>query len=255
MLRFYKFRQDLFGPSPAKDVYVKRPNGRGWPEECPPFRAANALGYDLLANFDITFLKQSDGTWRAEHDVELSSDFDWSPDDETPGQPLVQKYAWFWEQGQTMPHVISDDVFAEIRNQVKLSSFLYLATDENEMLLFTERPNAQTMSARGWRAVSALAETDWYPAGSPWHMVIELDPARDRVPIEKGEPICRLLPVERRAHFARPMSPLEFDDFFARSQRWLATHGRPHESSKDGALDVTRTYVKQQVRPRFVVLD
>ena len=57
MLHFFKFRQDLFSPQPAKEVYVKRGAGKGWPEECPPIRAANSFGFDLLANFDVTFIR------------------------------------------------------------------------------------------------------------------------------------------------------------------------------------------------------
>jgi len=137
MLHFYKFRDDLFDPQPGKDVYVKRPTGRGWPEECPPIRAANAFGFDILANFDVSFVRQGDGTWLAEPDIEIASDFDWSATEESPGRPLSQRYAWFWERGQQLPHVITDDVFQEIKNQVKLSSFLFLETDPNEMLLVT----------------------------------------------------------------------------------------------------------------------
>ena len=59
MLHYFKFRQDLLDPAPARDVYVKRPKGRGWPEECPPIRAANSFGFDLLANFDLTFVSVS----------------------------------------------------------------------------------------------------------------------------------------------------------------------------------------------------
>ena len=258
MIRFYKFRDELFGPRPARDVYVRRPAGKGWPEECPPVRAANAFGFDLLANFDVALVQHADG-WRAEPDVELASDFDWSPDDETPGGPLTQRFAWFWERGQILPHPITDDVYAHVKHQAKLSTFLFLATDPNEILLFGDPPNAPPMGERGWRATAAVAETDWYPASSPWHAVLELDPSRDRVEIRKGDVICRVTPLRRDAYFASPMTEAEFDAFFARGQRWLAAHGRPHEGSdgSDGsaALDVTRTYVKQQARSKFVVLD
>ena len=57
MLHYFKFRQELLDPAPARDVYVKRGKGRGWPEECPPIRAANAFGFDVLANFDLTFVR------------------------------------------------------------------------------------------------------------------------------------------------------------------------------------------------------
>jgi hypothetical protein len=38
----------------------------------------------------------------------------------------VQQYAWFWEKGQTLPHVITDNVYEQIRNQVKVSTYLFL---------------------------------------------------------------------------------------------------------------------------------
>lgn len=140
MLHYYKFHQGLFAPQPAREVYVKRPKGRGWPEECPPIRAANALGFDLLANFDLTFA-QKRGKWSVEKDIVVESDFGYSAGEESSGNPLRQQYAWFWEKGQKLPHVISDNVYAQIDNQVKVSSFLFLKTDPNEMLLMTEVPN------------------------------------------------------------------------------------------------------------------
>jgi hypothetical protein len=252
MLHYFKFRQDLFAPAPAKDVYVKRGVGKGWPEECPPIRAANAFGFDLLANFDVTFTRRRDGSWRAEQDVVISSDFDYAPADDAPGQPLAQQYAWFWEKGQKLPHVITDNVYATIRNQVKVSTFLFLKTDPNELLYFTEIPNLP----RPWRAVSALVDTDWYPASYPWHAVIELDPAERKVTIKKGDPLCRVIPVRRDTYFAAEMSADSFDTLFARGQQWLATHGKfEHEQADSpGHVDITRTYVRQQVRSKFVVM-
>jgi hypothetical protein len=55
------------------------------------------------------------------------------------------------------------------------------------------------------------------------------------------------------------MSPQSFDDFFDRGQRWLATHGKfehepADETTPKGVADITRTYVKQQVRSKFVVM-
>src|SRR4051812_4134561 len=158
MLNYLKFRQDLFPPQPGRDVYIKRPSGKGWPEECPPIRAANSFGFDLLANFDITFTRKRDRSWRVAPDVVLPSDFDYAATDESPGQPLTQQYAWFWEKGQKLPHVISDNVYESIRNQVKISTFLFLKTDPNELLYFTDIPNL----ARPWRAITALIDTDWY---------------------------------------------------------------------------------------------
>jgi hypothetical protein len=253
MLHFYKLRQDLFAPVPARDVYVKRGPGKGWPEECPPIRAANAYGFDLLANFDVTFTRTRDKTWRATPDTIIRSDFDYSATEENAGAPLAQQYAWFWEKGQQLPHPITDNVYASIANQVKLSTFLFLKTDPNELLYFTPIPN---LDGRGHRAVSALVDTDWYPASYPWHAVLELDPAAKRVVIRKGDPICRVIPVRRDTFFAAEMPVEAFDAFFARGQRWLSTHGKfEHESADSpGHVDITRTYVRQQVRSKFVVM-
>lgn len=252
MLHFFKFRQDLSAPVAAKDVYIKRRAGKGWPEECPPIRAANSFGFDLLANFDVTFTRRRDGSWRVTDDVVISSDFDYAASDDSPGQPLTQQYAWFWQKGQKLPHVISDNVYATIRNQVKISTFLFLKTDPNELLYFTDVPNM----TRPWRAMTALVDTDWYPASYPWHAVIELDPAERSITIEKGEPLCRVIPVRRDTYFAAEMGPGDFDAFFERGQRWLATHGKFEHEAAEGAghVDITRTYVRQQVRSRFVVM-
>lgn len=249
MIHFFKFRQELFGPEPAKEVYQKPGPGRGWPEECPPIRAANAFGYDILANFDLTFIRKRDGTWRIQDPIVLQSDFDWSPDEQTVGKPLVQQYAWFWEKGQKIPHPITDNVFETLRNQVKVSSFLYLKTDPNELLLMTDVPN-QWRAFRPW---TALVDTDWYPASYPWHVVLELDPREKKIHIPRGTSLCRVIPVRRDTYFAQAMSPQAFDAFFERGQHWLMAHGRPHESGA-GTMDITRTYVRQQIKSRFVVM-
>jgi hypothetical protein len=253
MLHYFKFRQDLFAPVPAKDVYIKRPAGKGWPEECPPIRAANSFGFDVLANFDITFTRKRDGSWRVAPDVVLPSDFDYAASDDSPGQPLTQQYAWFWAKGQKLPHPISDNVYQSIRNQVKISTFLFLKTDPNELLYFTEIPN---LPSRPWRAITALIDTDWYPASYPWHAVIELDPKERSIRIKKGDPLCRVIPVRRDTYFAAEMSPEAFDAFFDRGQNWLATHGKFQHQQADtpGHVDITRTYVRQQVKSKFVVM-
>lgn len=246
MLHFFKFRQELSAPVPARDVYIKRGAGKGWPEECPPIRAANAFGYDLVANFDVTFV-QTKGAWRVQDDVTIESDFDWSASEQTEGKPLVQQYAWFWEQGQLLPHTISDNVYEAVKHQVKISSFLFLKTDPNELLYMTEVPNLQ----RPWRAMTALVDTDWFPASYPWHAVLDLSPKERKITIEKGEPVCRVIPVRRDTYFAQEMSPDAFNDFFERGQKWLSSHG---QLMKEGVVDITRTYVKQQMKSRFVVL-
>lgn len=253
MLHYFKFRQELFGPVAAREVYVKRAAGKGWPEECPPVRAANAFGFDVLANFDLTFVKGRGGEWRVQKDVVIESDFDYAGSEESDGRPLTQQYAWFWEKGQRIPHVISDNVYASIRNQVKVSSFLFLKTDPNELLLMTDVPNVR----RPWRAVSALVDTDWYPASYPWHVVLELDGSEKKISIATGEVLCRVMPVRRDTYFAGQMTPGEFETFFERGQKWLATHGKfEHEAAeeKSGVADITRTYVKQQVKSKFVVM-
>jgi hypothetical protein len=252
MLHYFKFRQDLFAPVAAKDVYVKRGKGKGWPEECPPIRAANGFGFDLLANFDATFRQKRNKQWTVEPDVVISSDFDYAASEESAGEPLAQQYAWFWEKGQRLPHMISDHVYAQINNQVKVSTFLFLKTHPNELLYMTQIPNLH----RPWRAMTALIDTDWYPASYPWHAVIELDRSEREIVIKKGEPLCRVIPVRRDTYFAGEMTGEEFDAFFARGQRWLATHGKfEHEGAESaGHVDITRKYVRQQVRARFVVM-
>jgi hypothetical protein len=246
MLHFFKFRQELFSPVPAKDVYVKRGKGKGWPEECPPIRAANGFGFDLLANFDATFIQSRKGEWHVARDVVIESDFDWARSDDSPGAPLTQQYAWFWEKGQKLPHVITDNVYKQIKNQVKVSSYLFLYTDRDELLLMTEIPNLR----RPWRTMSAVVDTDWYPASYPWHVMLELDPGEKRIKIKKGEPICRVIPLRRDEHVARQMSGSQFNDFFERGQQWLSKHGRIVDTS---TVDITRTYVKQQIKSKFVV--
>ncbi|MFT3788324.1 MAG: hypothetical protein QM770_19490 [Tepidisphaeraceae bacterium] len=256
MIHYYKFRQDTLDPVPARDVYVKRPPGRGWPEECPPIRAANACGFDILASFDLTFIQRKPTPsnpcpWRVEPDIVLTSDFDWAATDDAEGAPLTQQYAWFWEKGQKLPHPISDNVYEAIKNQLKISSLLYLKTDPNEQLLMTDIPNL----VRPFRTVSALVDTDWYPASYCYHIAIELDPAHKKIEIKKGDPLCRMMVVRRDTYFAKQMTPEEFDTFFERGQGWLSTHGRPHEAAEDsGHLDITHTYSKQQLKSRFVTM-
>ena len=246
MLHYFKFRQDLLDPAPGRDVYMNRGPGKGWPEECPPIRAANSFGFDLLANFDVTFV-QTRGAWRVQKDVTIESDFDWSSSEGGTAAPLRQQYAWFWEKGQKLPHVISDNVYAQISNQVKVSSYLFLKTDPNELAYMTDIPNL----SRPWRTITALVDLDWYPASYPWHVVIELDRDEKKITIKKGEPLCRIIPVRRDTYFAEQMSPSAFDEFFAKGQRWLATHGRVEH---EGTVDITRTYVRQQVKSKFVVM-
>jgi hypothetical protein len=160
---------------------------------------------------------------------------------------LKQQYVWFWEKGQKLPHVITDNVWQEIKNQVKVSSYLFLKTDPNELLMFTDIPNV----SRPWRALTAVVDTDWYPASYPWHIMLELDRGQKRIEIARGTPLARVIPLRRDTYFASQMSPSEFDAFFARGQKWLATHGTVEH---EGTVDITRTYVRQQMKSKFVVM-
>lgn len=191
MLRYFKFHEHVFAPEPAKETYVERAPGKGWPEQCPPIRQANAFGWDILSAFDLAFVKDEDGGWGLEADHALECDFapESGDDDEEPAPYLTQHAAWFWDPEQRLPHPISPHVFEAIRHQVKVSSFLFLETDPGEVLLVTEVPNRP----RPYRAVTALIETDWYPASYPWHGVLELSPAEDRIEIPRGEPLFRLI--------------------------------------------------------------
>lgn len=278
MLHFYKFSSEVEGPVPAREVYVKRGSGKGWPEECPPIRAASSFGWDVLASFDMVFHREKDGYFRLEKEVEVESDWLYSPPggdppgngetrerhernqpheghahadgepcDEGDGVPLTQKNAWFWDKDQMLPHVISPEVYPQIRNQVKVSTFLFLHTDPNELLFITDIPNV----SRPFRALSALVDTDWYPASYPWHCVLELNATEKKIVLEKGEPICRLVTVRRDNYFAKEMSVPEFEAFFQRGQEWLARNGKGEPS---GMMDITRTYVKQQQKSKFSVI-
>ena len=248
MLHFYKFSDEVSGPVPSRESYHRRQPGRGWPEECPPLRAANAFGWDILATFDMKFRRGEDG-WTLEESHDLESDwlYSGSPEAAGEGSPLVQRNAWFWEEGQDLPHHISESVYPAIRDQVKVSTYLFLQTDPNELLYLCEIPNRRVP----YRAASVLLDTDWYPASYPWHCVLELDGSRSEIRIEKGEPICRLFLVRRDSYFAREMSTADFERFFQRGQEWLARYGR---GGKPEMLDITRTYVKQQRRSSFSVI-
>ncbi|MGA2229975.1 MAG: DUF6065 family protein [Tepidisphaeraceae bacterium] len=247
MLHYFKFRRDLYAPQPARESYVKPGKGRGWPQECPPMRAAGAFGFDVLANFQVTFIRRR-GKWIVEPDVVIESDFAYSASDKSEGEPLMQQFAWGWEKGQKLPHVISDHVYEQIRHQMKISTYLFLKTDPNELLLMTDIPNL----IRPWRSLTALIETDWYPASYPWHTVIELDPNQKRITIKKGEPLCRLIPVRRDLYTAGPMAREEFDQFFTDGQQWLTKNSR---GIHEGIVDIRGRYVRGQKKPKFVVAE
>jgi hypothetical protein len=256
MLHFYKFSSEVEGPVPAREAYTKRGPGKGWPEECPPLRAANAFGWDVPATFEMRFERRADGSWALDREVEVESDWVYSAPrvgeepaggEEAEGVPLTQKNAWFWDEDQVLPHVISKEVYPAIRNQVKVSTFLFIHTDPNELLVIGDVPNVK----RPFRALTAIVDTDWYPASYPWHCVLELDSSADRIVIEKGEPLCRLFTVRREAYFAREMSAAEFERFFQRGQDWLLRHGKGGPSEM---MDITRAYGRQQEKAKFRVI-
>ena len=89
MLKFYKFADEILAPVPARAAYHRREPGRGWPEDCPPIRAANAFGWDILAARDMVF-RQEDGRWSLEAPVDIESDWAYSADDddEAAGEPM-----------------------------------------------------------------------------------------------------------------------------------------------------------------------
>ena len=252
MLHFYKFSDEVPSLVPASETYHQRAPGKGWPEECPPLRAANGFGWDVRAAFDMHF-RQEAGEWRLENPKDLESDWSYNGvaagegEPQGEGVPLVQRNAWFWEDEQELPHRISPDVYQKIRNQVKVSTYHFVYTDQNELLYLTDIPNR----GRPFRALSALLETDWYPASYPWHCVLELDSDRDEVRIDQGEPLCRLFLVRRDSYFAQEMSTAEFERYFQRGQEWLGQYGRREQH---GMKDITRTYVKQQRRATFSVI-
>jgi hypothetical protein len=250
MIHFRRFCEGALAPAPARDSYMKRSGGRGWPEQCPPVRASNAYGFDLLASVDIEFLREDDGGWSLTQSDTLTADWVWTPEgapeDAEVAPPQEQDAAWFWDKDQTIPHVISPEVWPLLRDQVKVSTFLYLATDPDEMLLFMDLPHA----TRPFRVLPALVETDHYPASYPWHCVLELDRRHERIRIERGESLCRLLPVRRDEFIAREMSDDAFGAFFDRGQAWLTQHGK---GPPGPMMDITGVYGRQQRRATFRV--
>ena len=246
MLRYYRFHADLPHPVPAKAVYRKPGPGSGWPEHCPPIRAANAFGWDVINPFQMRFVRDGQGNWEIEEAVEVHSDVELGGG----AMPHPQINAWFWEKSQQRPHVISDHVYLAIRHQCKVSTFLYLETEPGWLLWMRGLPHLK----RSWSVLEAVIDTDWYKPAHPWHGVIELprieDSPIDQVVIEEGEPIFRLVPVERVSYVAAEATGPEFGHFFEQGQQWLAQHGR---EPRDGDMDITGAYAKQQQPAEFIV--
>lgn len=247
MLHWFRFHASVLPPQPARATYRIRPSGRGHPEECPPLRAACCYGFDVCATFAMTFLRNdTEGGWKLEAPVELEADWAWAPEGHAPAAPQIQVNAWFWERGQQVPHVISDDAFPLLRDQVKLSTWLYLRTDPDELLCITDIPN----HFRPWRAYTALVDADAYPASYPWHCVLELDRRMERIHIAAGEPICRIFTVPRAAFVAQEMSGEEFGAFFEAGQEWLAEHGK---TTQEDLTDITGAYARLMRPAKFSV--
>ena len=126
MLHYYKFHADVFDPRPALEAYVKRPAGKGWPEQCPPMRQANAFGWDILSNFALTFVKDEQGTFGLTAEQGMVGDWHLGDADEadgaSPAEGPVQHAAWFWDPNQTLPHPIGADVYEAIKPDVHLAS-------------------------------------------------------------------------------------------------------------------------------------
>ncbi len=245
MLHYFKFCSEVPAPAPARGAYHKRQPGKGWPEECPPMRAANSFGWDLLCPSDLEFSRH-EGGWRLDTPVTLESDWDYAAAADGEGVPLTQENAWFWEQDQMLPHVITPEVYPEIENQVKVSTLLFMRTESDELLYFCDIPNL----SRPFKVLSALVDTDWYPASYPWHCVLDLDPSAEKIRIARGDPLCRVFTVRREHYRAQEMSFDDFGSYFERSQKWLREYGRDGDSE---SLDITGTYGKQQQLSRFSV--
>lgn len=249
MLHYYRFHADLPHPAPARPVYTKRGPGSGWPEHCPPIRAAQAFGWDVINPFDLRFVRDEAGDWSIAEQVEVECDTDL---DSGGGglTPEPQLNAWFWEKGQKVPHVITDNVYAAIRHQCKVSTFLYLRTEPGWMLMMCDVPNLK----RDFGVIGAMIETDWYYPAHPWHAVIELPRVEDspitEVLIPAGEPLCRLISVQRAAYEAAEMTGDAFGQMFEEGQRWLGHEGRPTD---EGTLDITGSYARQQESATFSV--
>lgn len=246
MLSYFRFHADLPHPEPARPVYTQREAGSGWPEHCPPIRAVQAYGWDVINPFDIRFVRDEAGAWSIDEAVEVESDIDFV--DGTTPHPQVN--AWFWEKGQERPHVITDNVYAAVRHQCKVSTYLYLRTAPGWVLTMTGVPNQK----RDYTVMGSMIETDWYFPAHPWHTVIELPRVEEsditEVTIPAGEPLCRLVPVQRADYEAVEMDGGEFGEAFAEGQAWLAEHGKDQQGDD---FDITGAYARQQEAATFRV--
>mmetsp|Transcript_17079 Transcript_17079/g.38559 ORF Transcript_17079/g.38559 Transcript_17079/m.38559 type:complete len:329 (+) Transcript_17079:60-1046(+) len=248
VLRYFRFHCELPHPVPARRSYVERRPGSGWPEQCPPMQAASAFGWDVINPFDIQFNPGQEG-WEIENAVEVGGG-----DLEERGDvgAFDQDNCWQWDPNQVLPHRISPHVYPKIRNQAKVSTYLYLQTPPGWAVLMSDIPNLH----RRFRILSALIDTDWYFPAHPWHAVIELPRKVGGQPIilRQGEPLCRLTPVRRGGFVADEMTRDEFRKLYDGGQTWLEANGRPSEDPEaQGALDIRGAYAKRQQSVNFEV--
>ena len=104
-------------------------------------------------------LRSNRGRWRVAKDVTIESDFEYSAARAVQRPAAGAAICLVLGKGTKLPHPISDNVYAQINNQVKISSFLFLKTDQNELLLMTDVPNLESpvsrdVGHRGHRLVS-----------------------------------------------------------------------------------------------------
>lgn len=250
MLEYFRFHADLPHPQPARPVYQRRAPGSGWPEHCPPIRAASAFGWDVINPFDMRFVRDDEGNWDIAEAVSVESDVDFG--DGTSPHPQVN--AWFWDKGQTRPHVITDNTYAAIRHQCKVSTYLFLHTDPGWMLGMRDIPMPGAGDEKPWRIMDAVVETDWYFPAHPWHCVIELPRIETspigEVTIEAGQPLCRLVPLQRADFVATEMDNDTFGELYDEGQAWLAKFGK---EPRGDDLDITGQYARQQEPATFEV--
>jgi hypothetical protein len=88
---------------------------------------------------------------------------------------------------------------------------------EVDVLATAPGSNLIVLNTNDAHPITAVIDTDWYPASYPWHTVIELNRDQKRITIRKGEPLCRVIPVRRDTYFAQEMPPADFEAFFARA--------------------------------------
>ncbi|CAJ1436904.1 unnamed protein product, partial [Effrenium voratum] len=247
-LRYFRFHSGLPHPAPAVKRDPPQP-GSGWPEQCPPMQAAQTFGWDVINPFEIRFDPGEEG-WQLSESVEVGGG-----DLEQRGDvgAFDQDNCWQWDPKQVLPHRISPHVFPEIRNQAKVSTYLYLQTPPGWALLMSDLPN----SKRRFRVLSALLDTDWYYPAHPWHAVVELPRISQGEPvvISEGERLCRLTPVRRASYSAAEMRPDQFKSLYLKGQAWLDQHGRPCEDPEapPGALDIRGAYARQRRSFEFKV--